>query len=168
MCMYRNKVYTWDYVNKQTVGFVREKREWKKQERVVNVAGQGSEYEHLQVRQCEGVNTGIEFFVCLYLQHTILRVSEEGEQISQYGNTSPRGETLEYPHVCGVNSDGLILIADGGNCKYKVVNTNTGTWTTVCTCDYNAYDAKVTDGHTVWLSRFIKGEYIITRHELSK
>ena len=167
MCMYGDKVYTWDYKNKQIVEFVRQKVEWKRQERVVNVGGggEGYEWDTLLVRQYEGENGGLEFFVCLWLQHTILRVSEEGEQISQYGDRNGRGEgRLLYPRVCGVDSVGQILVADCTNHKYKVVNTNTGVWTTVFTFDNYVYDAKVENEHTVWFSENFSGKYVIAKH----
>ena len=171
MCMYGDKVYTWDYKSKQIVEFVLENMEWKRQERVVNVRGKGvgSQWDTLLVRECEGEYTGLEFFVCLWSQHTILRVSEEGEQISQYGDRCEQGEgSRQWPHVCGVDSGGQILVADCNNHKYKVVNTNTGVWRTVFTADSSVYDAKVENEHTVWFSRHNQGKYVITRHEPTK
>ena len=167
MCMYGDKVYTWDYMNTQIVEFMREKMEWKKQESVVNVivGGGGSVRDTLLVRQCEGENTGVEFFVCLCLQHTILRVSEEGEQILQYGDRCGQGEgSLQCPRVCGVDSRGQILVADGNNRKYKVVNTNTGVWRTVFSGDGNVVDAKIDTEHTVWFSEYSNGNYVIAKH----
>ena len=168
MCMYGDKVYTWDYRNKQIVKFVREKMEWKRQEMGVNVGMGGSECDTLLVRQCEGDNTGVEFFVSLWSQHTILRVSEEGKQISQYGDRNGQGEgRLQHPFVCAVDSDGHILVAEWNNYKYKVLNTNIGVWRTVFTGDNYVYDAKVENENTVWFSRYSEGKYVITRHEFA-
>ena len=171
MCMYGDKVYTWDYENKQILEFLRENMERKKQKRVVNVGGEGvaSQWDTLLVRQCEAENGGVEFFVCLWSQHTILRVSEKGEQILQYGNRSGQGEEgLHWPRICGVDSGGQILVAGGLSCKYVVINTDTGMWMTVFSCDETVYDAKVESESTVWFSRYINGKYIITRHEPAK
>ena len=168
MCMYGHKVYTWDYRSKQIVEFVKEKMEWKRQKRVVKVRGGGGgmDCDTLLVRQCDGKNTGVEFFVCLWSQNTILRVSEEGEQISRYGGTEAQGEgRLRCPRVCGVDSHCQILVADAANRKYKVVNTHTGVWETVFTSDKHVYDAKVDNDYIVWFNRHTEGKWLITRHE---
>ena len=166
--MYGDKMFTWDYMKKQIVEFVWENMEWKRQQRVVNVRGEGrgSDCDTLLVRECEGENTGLEFFVCLWSQHTILRVSEEGEMISQYGDRNGQGEErLQWPCVCGVDSDGQILVADCNNCQYKVVNTDTGVWSTLFTGDSTVGDAIVENEHTVWFNRYNNGKRAITRHE---
>ena len=168
LCMYGDKVYVWDYDYKRILEFMRRNVEWTRQERVVKVrgGGEGSIRDTLLVRQCEGENTRREFFVCLWLQHTIVRVSEEGEQISQYGDRCEQGEgRLCHPRVCGVDSGGQILVADWDSHKYKVVNTNTGVWRAVITGDSNGIDAKVENEHTVWISGYTNGKYTITRHE---
>ena len=171
MCMYGDKVYTWDYRNKQIVEFVRENMEWKRQERVVNVVGggEGSNRDTLLVTKCEVKKAGVEFFVCLCVQHRILRVSEEGEQISQNGDWSDQEEgRLQYPRVCGVDSGGQILVADDVHCKFKVVNIETGMWRTVFTGDNGVVDAKLENGHTIWFNRLTNGKHVITMHEPSK
>ena len=68
MCMYGDKVYTWDHVKKQVVEFVRKNMEWKRQERVVKVRGldEWSINDTLLVRKSEGN----------YVLHTLLRVSQ--------------------------------------------------------------------------------------------
>ena len=169
MCMYGDKVYTWDYKSKQIVEFVRENMEWKRQERVVNVEGKGkgSKADTLLVRQCEGENMGVEFFVCLCNQHTILRVSENGEQISQYGDRNGPGEgRLLYPCVCGVDSGGQILVADEQNHKFKLVNTKTGTWMTVFGGESFVFDCKVENAYTVWLMTLCNRKCFITKQEM--
>ena len=102
-CMYGDKVYTWDYRNKQIVKSVREKMDWKRQERVVNVkAGVLGSVEDIivVVRQYKGGNIEVEFFVCLCDQNTILRVPEEGEQISQYEDRSAQGRGETTVSIC--------------------------------------------------------------------
>ena len=166
MCLYGDKVYTWDYKNKQIVEFIREKTAWKRHERVVNVTVSGSDKDSLLVRHSGGRNTGLEFFVCLYLKDTILRMSEKGELISQYGDWRGQGEGR--PRMCGVDSGGQILVAEGDNHTYEVVNTDTGIWKAVFTCNYNVFDAKVENEHTIWFSRYSNGKYSIARLEPAK
>ena len=127
-----------------------EKMEWKKQERVVNGSGEGggSENDTILVRQCEGKITEVEFFVCLCHQRKILRVSEEGNKVSQYGNWKEEFR-LGHLFVCGVDCGDQILVAGRSNGEYKVVNTNTGEWRTVFTGDNTVYDAKVENEHTI-------------------
>ena len=71
---------------------------------------------------------------------------------------------LKCPYMCGLDSNGQILVADARNNKYKVLNPQTRIWRTVFTADDYVIDAKVENGHTVWCNAKINLKWAVTKN----
>ena len=171
MSIYGDRMYAWAYKKKQIVEFVRDSTGWTRQERVVTVGvvEQESKGDTLLVRANKRARTGVEFFIGLYRQHFIFRVTGEGQLIKKYGGIQVeekdeglKCESLKFPRACALNSD-QILLADSQNNAYKVVNTDTSECTTVFTGDFEVVDVRVQDKTTVWLNRTKMNSWVINK-----
>ena len=168
MCVCGDSVYTWDYSEKCVVKFVKDDMgTWRENSVVSVICLEDTDYrDTLMVREGED-DTSVDFFIGLCNQHAIFKVNSQCGKIKQFGGWNEQGdEGLDTPFVCGVDNHGHVLVADLGHCKYKLLDTYTGHWSTAFTGESYVYDAKIEED-TVWLSRFTGNHYVITKHEIS-
>ena len=170
VCVFGKRVFSFNDNNKCIEELIRDDVEgWIKENREVPVDWLKftSDCDTLLVRECRDNATDLEFFICVWNQHTVYQVNSQGERVRAYGSKNEQGEGgLYYPRLCGVDKEGDILVANSCHCKYTVLNTQTGLSSPVFTAENEVYDAQFVGDNTVWCSGSIGKTFVLSKHEV--
>ena len=169
VCVFGKRVFSFDDNNKCIVELVMDDvKGWVKKSRVVPVGWlkDTSDGDTLLVRECRDNPIELEFFISACHQHTVYQVNSQGQIVAVHGSEKEQGGGLKYPYLCGVDSEGMILVADSWQSKCKVLNTQKAVWSSVFTTESVLCDALVVDENTVWFSRHADKTDVLSKYEV--
>ena len=167
VCVFGKTVFSFDDNNKCIIEFVRDDISgWIKNGEVpVSWLKDTSDGDTLLVRECRDDPTELEFFICACHQHTVYQVNSQGQIVAVHGSKKEPGGGLKYPYLCGIDSEGMILVADSWQSKCKVLNTQKAVWSSVFTTENVLCDVLVVDENTVWFSRHADKIDVLSKYE---
>ena len=171
ICVIGNRVFSWDHKRKNIVEFTRDEvKGWSKQGRMVSVGWleNTSGGDTLLVKECTDNHTDLEFFICVWNQHTVYQVNRQGQKVRAYGSRNERGEGgLCGPYLCGIDREGGILVADSFHYKLRVLDTQTGSWSTAFTAENFVCDVQMDDENSLWFSAHNGKSFVVSKYEVA-